>query len=383
MDLTAQQWSAINSQLYAMQSKLLNRLQENEHFYIQRLHLLEVARQVNTRIAEVEFELSRAFTYWDTIFDITTQRYVLGKLLAGCEVIAQDALRIDHPAVKLLVPCVVFGDRGAGASFLREGIRTPYNAKIPMALIQIPYGRLVAKYDLFSLCHEVGHDLTYRLSLDKQMIPILKMALKNAGAETIISDLFCTGITEILPDLCGLLKCGLAQASSLRDILSVPKDLAFIISTRDPHPSPYIRVLLGFENCRQMWGKGVCDEMEKDWIEMYPLDNVPSNTLKILKSMRKYLPVVSKTLLGSRLSVLKGKKIPDLFDVSVISPAVIERAVRSIRSGTLNLKGLPPCAQLAVFRTIRDQAKLSEDMLDKIMRKWLIKLGQTRTTRNI
>lgn len=64
--------------------------------------------------------------------------------------------------------------------------------------------------------------------------------------------------------------------------------------------------------------------------------------------------------------------------MSKLAPENIERIVRTSESGTLNLKGLRPCAQLAVFRLIRNKKKYSEEVIDKVMTDWLIRLGQAR-----
>ncbi|HET7642443.1 MAG TPA: hypothetical protein VFK40_02955 [Nitrososphaeraceae archaeon] len=377
-DITARQWSAINRQLYRIESRLLSSLEEKETQYIHKLHIPKNMRVMNAHLAVVEFEAIKAFNFFDTMFDIISQRCIIGKLLAGCEVIAKDAIRIEHPALKILEPPIVFCDRGYGASILREGIQLPYNIKNPVPLIQIPYSRLKTKYDLISIIHEAGHEITNRLKLDRNMAPVIKKNLKSAGAEPIIAELFSLGLSEIIPDLCALLKTGYAHPSSIRDILSVTPEHVFTISMTDPHPTPFIRVLLSFENCRQIWGNGIWNEMEREWIDNYPLNNISYSIERILLNARKYLPLVTKILLETKLDFINGRTIPDLFNLSNISPNIIEGALKSVQSGTLDLKGLKPCAQLAVFRIIRDEGKLSEDILNKLMINWLIRLGGMR-----
>jgi hypothetical protein len=74
--------------------------------------------------------------------------------------------------------------------------------------------------------------------------------------------------------------------------------------------------------------------------------------------------------------------ILDLFDLSAVSPATVGQVVATARSGVLDLRGLNPCAQLAVFSELRARQTMSEERLDRIMTEWLSRLGTTRTSLN-
>ena len=91
----------------------------------------------------------------------------------------------------------------------------------------------------------------------------------------------------------------------------------------------------------------------------------------------KYIPVVARTLFKTRFNVLDGKRLTDLFDMSILAPENLERIAKTSEAGRVNLKGLRPSVQLAVFRLIRDKKRLNEETIDKVMTEWLIKLGQT------
>ena len=64
--------------------------------------------------------------------------------------------------------------------------------------------------------------------------------------------------------------------------------------------------------------------------------------------------------------------------MSSLAPENLERIVGTSDTGTLNLKGLRPCVQLAVFRLLRHKKKYSEALIDRVMTDWLITLGQAR-----
>jgi hypothetical protein len=339
-----------------------------------------VAARLNAVLGELELDLTKAFTFFDTYADVLTQRAspVLGGLLAGCDVLAWDALKKDHPALDQVEPPLVHCDRGFGASILREGVRLPGSAPNPMPLIQIPYTKLKEKYNLTSVHHEVGHQALRRTGLQSAIPKVLRAALERAGASPIIARLYALWSSEIGPDFWAFCCTGLAQSAAVREILSLPLAHTMRVSESDPHPPPYLRVLLSFEWTRQVWGRGEWDHWEQDWETCYPMKEASAGTRKILEEAKIYLPLVSSTLLNAKFRVLDGRTIPDLFDLSAVAPWKLKAVAATAKSGCLNLTGLSPSVQLAVFRILRENSQLSEDALNHVMSKWLRKLGQQR-----
>ena len=380
LDISERQWSVLESNLSAAQNRLLNRLKNESKEYLKNIHEPESARGLNSLLGEIELELSKSLTFFDTFMDMLTQRSVpqLGRFLAGCDVIAWDAIRKDHPALDIIEPPLVFCDRGFGASILREGVPLPDGTPNPMPTIQIPYSKLKETYNLTSIIHEAGHEAMVRLGLVSSIPKALKLALELAGAPDTIRDLYATWSLEIGPDFWTFCNSGIAQSASIKEILSLPPNHVFKVSTGDPHPPPYSRVLVSFEWCRQLWGHGQWDDWEREWLLFYPLDNIENEHQKLLKSVRKYIPVVCKTLFNTKFRALGGKTIPSLFNLDSLAPWRIERIVRSAKNGVLDLSGLTPCVQLCVFRMLRDNSIFNENTIEKMMLLWLEMLGKRR-----
>lgn len=383
-DITERQWSFLESQLSAAQTRLLLKLKRGARKYLPYVNDPEAARNLNALLGEIELEMSRAFTFFDTYMDVLTQRHTpeIGPMLAGCDVLAWDAINKDHPSLAIVEPPLVHCDRGFGASVLREGVLLPDKTPNPMPLIQIPYSRLKEKQNLTSVLHEAGHEAMVRLGMLSTIPRAFRHSLTKAKAPDPIKDLFALWNSEIGPDFWTFCASGIAQAGTIKEIIALRQDHVFRISWTDPHPSPYIRVLLSFELCRQVWGKGDWDTWERNWIELYPLSQAQTGERKLLKKAVTYLPVISKTLLNTKYRVLNGRAMPDLFDLSSLAPSELYRIAKTAESGTLKLKGLSPCAQLAVFRLIRERGKLKEEEFDKIMTKWLLKLGENKRNLN-
>lgn len=375
-DISRRQWSVLEPRINAIEARLLERLKRAAAAHLHRAQSPPHARKLNAVLGEIELETSSAFVFFDTYVDVLTQRHTpeLGPLLAGCDVLAWDAMKRDHPALALVEPPLVYCDRGFGAAIIREQIPFPDRSPNPMPLIQIPYSRLREKVLLTSILHEAGHQALALLGLVQVLPRALRAALARGGAPENVRDLYALWSSEIGPDFWTFCLAGPAAATGLRDLLALPPAHVLRISWTDPHPPPYIRVLLAFELCRQQWGRGPWDELEREWKVLYPLARLAPSTRAILEAAARQVPVVGRALLATRFRSLGGRTLTSLFDLGVLEPARLRMRARTGRPGV----GLPPGAQLAAFRAMRDDHVLDEDALDRQMTRWLVDLGRAR-----
>jgi hypothetical protein len=383
-DITARQWAVLESQLSVVVQRLLSRLKRHAAEYFAERHDPGAAGRLNARLGRLELDLSRSFTFFDTYSDVLTQRATptLGSLLAGCDVLAWDALKKDHPSLDVVEPPVVHCDRGFGARIIRESVRFPGATPNPMPLIQIPYSRLKEKYNLTSIHHEAGHQALKRTGLQESIPKAFGAALARAGAPESLRQLFSLWSSEIGPDFWAFCSTGLAQPAATREILALPPADVLHVSGVDPHPPPYLRVLLSMEWARQLWGRGPWDRWEREWERCYPLGEARGPSRQVLEEGKTWLPVVARTLLNTRFRVLDGRTIPDLFDLGAVAPTRLKAAAATAGRGRLELAGLSPSAQLAVFRVVREESGISEEALDRVMSTWLRTLGERRQMMN-
>lgn len=377
-DISRRQWTVIQSQLTVVQADLTARMKSGGRTYLPHAHEPRAARDLNALLGQVELDLARAYTFFDTYMDILTQRHppLLGRLLAGCDALAWDAINRDHPALAIVERPLVYCDRGFGASTVREGVRWPDGSPNPMPIVQIPYSRLKEKCNLVSIWHELGHTAMERLGLVRTLPIALRAALKRAGASRTLQDYFGLWCSEIGPDFWGFCGSGIAAAGSIKEILALPPEQAFRVTWTDSHPPPYLRALLVFDWYRRLWGSDPVDEWQELWRVCYPLSAAPPEAHHLLREATASIPVITQTLLHTRFRVLNGGRIPDLFDLAALSPARLREVARQAGSGTMDFRGLPPGAQLAVFRLVKEDTKVSEEMLDRLMTSWLLRLGR-------
>jgi hypothetical protein len=378
-DVADRQWAVIEPQLAASSVRLSARLRHASDALLPRAGEPKPARELNAALGQIELDMARAFTFFDTYMDVLTQRHApeLGAVLAGCDVLALEAMRRDHPALAIIEPPLVYCERGIGAAIARESVPFPDGSANPMPLIQIPYARLSEKYNLTSLVHEAGHQALDRLQLAETLAKLVRTALQQAGASKTVSQLYSLWMFEIGPDFWAFGLTGVAEAAAVCELFAMPPSQALRISPGDPHPPPYLRALLCFDWCRRAWGQGIWDAWERDWVDAYPLDAVPTETRRLLTEARRLVPVVGKSLFEARFRVLGGRTLLHLLDLAAVSPSRLAR-VAAAPNKKVDLKGLTPCAQLAAFRMVREWRGVPEDHLDRLMRDWLIKLGKER-----
>ena len=382
-EITERQWAVIEPQLVGSSVRLSARVQRASETLLAKAADKRPARELGHALGQIELDMARAFTFFDTYMDVLTQRHApeLGAVLAGCDVLALEAMRRDHPALAIIEPPLVYCERGIGAAIARESVPFPDGSSNPMPLIQIPYARLSEKCNLTSLLHEAGHQALHRLQLVETLAKLVRIALEEAGASKTVSQLYSLWMSEVGPDFWAFGLTGVAEAAAVCELFAMPSSHALRISPGDPHPPPYLRALLCFDWCRRAWGQGVWDQWEREWIDAYPLDAAPPEMRRLMTEARRCIPVVRQVLFESKLHVLSGRRLLDLLDLAAVSPAKLDRVVGTANK-TIDLKGLTPCAQLAAFRMVRERRQISEDRLDQLMTGWLMKLGRERRLLN-
>lgn len=379
-DITARQWSVLEMQLNAASALLTTRTKAATDSLLPRARDASARRKLNAALGQIELDLSRAYTFFDTYMDVLTQRRSgeLGPVLAGCDVLAYQAMRREHPTLTAIEAPLVFCDRGFGAAIVRESVAFPDGTPNPMPLIQIPYSRLREKCNLTSVLHEAGHQSLTRLQLVAALPLAFRAALTRAGAPKPVCDLYALWAFEIGPDFWGFCLSGVAQAAAMRELFAMPPSHALRLSVTDPHPPPYLRVLLAFDWCRRAFGRGRWDAWEQEWELLYPLTGPAGTTRTLLQNARRFVPVVGDALFNYRFRELENRALVDLFDLTAISPSEVRRVAMRASGGTLDLRGLTPCAQLAVFAELREMRAMTEERLDELMTAWLRHLGERR-----
>lgn len=335
------------------------------------------ARTLNANLGALEMTIANAYNFFDTYMDVLTQRLspVLGKLLKGCDALALDSMKRDHPALDGIERPLVYCDRGFGAAIIREGVPFFGMTTNPFPLIQIPYAKLKDKCNLTSVLHEVGHQAFVRLGLQQEFPLRLKENMAKKNISPAIRNLFGLWCSEIGPDFWAFACSGTTQAAGIREILSLTPERVFAMHWGDPHPPPYLRVLIAFDWCSEFFGTGPWDDWRNAWKELYPLEIVDINAQEIYRQCLAAVPVLIKTLADQQWTCLQQRKLPALFQLNDVSPASMAAVAKLFQGNAMDFRNTRPCAQLGVFRQLQQEGRLTGEPLDEKMSAWLAALG--------
>ncbi len=209
-------------------------------------------------------------TKFDLFADAITQRSEsqTGVLLAGLDTLARDALRLPHSALAA-PPLLCYLDRGIGAAIRRARTRLPGGGENPVAIIRVPRERMVGLGIASSLVHEAGHQGAALLEL----VPRLRRAMEPlVGAAHDRSPWHCwhRWISEIVADLWSVSRLGVASTLGLMNVVSLPRVFVFRANLDDPHPTPWVRVLISAEIGRQLYPHAQWDRLLDLWMASYP-----------------------------------------------------------------------------------------------------------------
>jgi hypothetical protein len=119
--------------------------------------------------------------------------------------------------------------------------------------------------------------------------------------------------------------CGYAAVAALHDVVASDESLVLRYLPGDPHPIPYIRVMLNVEYCRRMFGAGPWDELADAWQRTHPLDRAVSGTREFLDASIGLLPRLAELSLLRRMQAFGGKSISELISVEPVRPQTLLR----------------------------------------------------------
>ena len=218
------------------------------HRYLQWLH--QPAGQAATpaeaqrRFTILRLKFNIVLIQFDMFADVITQRSEneTGVWLSGLDVVAADALAL--PAYYESPPVICYLDRDVGAAVRRARTRMPGGGQNPVAIVRIPRERMVGTGIASSLVHEVGHQAAGLLELVESLRPTLRALQRGDRTAMLAWQLWERWISEIVADFWSVARVGIAATLGLIGVVSLPRAFVFRLNVDDPHPIPWIRVML-------------------------------------------------------------------------------------------------------------------------------------------
>lgn len=322
------------------------------------------AAEQQRRFWSLRLAFQTALTQFDLFSEVVTQRseHDNGVLLSGLDVAAADALRL--PGGLLEGPPVVCSlHRGLGGAIRRARTRLPGGGDNPVALIRIPRERMIGFGVSSSLAHEVGHQGAALLGLVESLRAGLRRRTGHAW------DLWRTWVSEIVADLWAVAKVGISSTLGLIGLVSLPRGLVFRPPDDDPHPIPWVRVLLSCAIGDRFYPDPQWGRVAATWRAMYPLDGLGPELTATIAELRATMPDLVEVIVGHRPARLRGASLGDVLRNPDIQRTALLRHFWSWQADLDRMATAPPTLAFAVLGQARAAGLLSPERESEALRR--------------
>ncbi len=254
----------------------------------------------------------------------------IASILRALDLIAVRSMEsVLRPLGKESPPVLTYIDKGLGASILRAGVRLWDGGTFsPVAAIKITRHNL---YRPTSLIHETGHQVAHILGWTEEYAAALRHELAPHAPREVVEGWMETA-SEIVADIYAFVHCGYGAVAALHDVVAADHGTVLRHLVGDPHPIPFIRVLLNVEFCRRMFGAGPWDGLATAWRHAHPLSQATPATRAFLEHSLKLLPGLAELSLLRRMRAFGGRAIVDLVDPARVRPDALDQWSRQLGS---------------------------------------------------
>lgn len=291
------------------------------------------AAETESEIAGVRRELlvfRRRYLAVETTLDFygdainTRTNPTLATYLSACDWLARESMRVLLEPLGIRTPPVLtYLEKGEGAAILRAD-QPLWDGRTlsPVAAIRI------VRHNLFrptSLIHETGHQALHLVA----WVPELAAALQTGVPGAELGRLWAGWASEIAADAYAFVHTGYASLAALHDVLAAGADWVLSVRPVDPHPTGYLRVLLGHAMCRRFYGAGHWDGLAQAWTHVYRIEDSDAASAPLLQASVPRLPAIAEIVLERPYTAFRGKSLSELIDPARVRPDALDALARA------------------------------------------------------
>jgi hypothetical protein len=327
------------------------------------------APEQQRRFWMLRLSFQNALAQFDLFSEVITQRseHDNGVLLSGLDIAAAEALLV--PGRYFEGPPVICSlHRGLGGAIRRARTRLPGGGDNPVALIRIPRERMIGYGIASSLVHEVGHQGAALLqlveSLRAQLRPLrLRTGLRRAW------DLWDRWISEIVADFWSISRIGIGSTLGLVGLVSLPRGFVFRPSQDDPHPMPWVRVLLSCAIGDRLYPDPQWDRLAATWRAMYPITGIRPQLAELVAELRATMPELVTVVVEHRPVRLRGRSLGEVLRNPDLHRAALLRRFADWEAHPGRMDTAPPTLAFAVLGQARASGRLTPERESRLLRR--------------
>jgi hypothetical protein len=333
-----------------------------------RSHVVAFRRRYTRTATLVEF-------YGDAV-NTRTNPDVAALLRACDEMAVRSMAQVLDPLGKTTPPVLTYLDiKELGAAILKADLRLWDGGTLSaVAAVKIAFHNL---FRPTALIHEAGHQFAHITGWNNELAEALERGLSGASSD--VAGVWGSWASEIAADTFAFAHTGYAAVVGLCDVLSGDEAAVFQPRPGDPHPTPYVRVLLGTEMCTRFFGAGPWDDLASAWTRSYPLENAARyGTEDLLRRSLPLLPNIVELCLRTPMRSFGSRPLVSLVDPGRVKPEAL--AQLELRAGqALNISQhwiWSECLRLLALSGWR-AATMPERASEVLKRQedWMLRLG--------
>jgi hypothetical protein len=250
--------------------------------------------------------------------------------------------------------------RGSEPTDLRDLLGGTVRTPIPV--IGLPWDHGANLWEFLSLPHEAGHDLEADLKLRAPLLKSLENALRRGGVPDARIAVWKAWQAETFADLVGLQLVGPAFLEALMHLLLLPPAEVTSYKAADPHPTHFVRILMGVAYLRGL----IQGDRPEEGHQRQELSNYAGRIEKVWKQLygdppqlgdfAADFPLVFRGLMDTELPVLKGSTVRALIPYTATDHIRIGAAAAYLGTGQNHPARLRPRHCIAAARLAATRA---------------------------
>ena len=333
--------------------------------------------QAQRRFIFIRLRFNAVLSQFDLFSDVITQRseHETGVWLSGLDVVAADALQLADRFYSI-PPMICYLDRGAGAAIRRVRTRLPGGGENPVSIIRVPRERMIGSAIASSLVHEVGHQGAALLDLIASLRPELQRLQHGNRGDAMAWRLYERWISEILADFWSVAKVGIGSTLGLMNVVSLPRVFVLRLNMEDPHPVPWVRVLISCAIGRALYPHPQWRRLAQLWETFYPLDHLVVEQRRLFELLRATIPDFVALLINHRPDSLHGHSLAEAMDIRQRQPAQLAAHWDAWRNTPGALQRAAPTLAFAVIGQAKADRKITPEkessLLSQLLTHWAL-----------
>ena len=333
------------------------------------------AAMAQRRYTLLRLRFNAILSKFDIFADAVTQRseHDTGIWLAGLDVLAKDAMTLSGYFTP--PPVICYLDRGAGAAIRRARTRLPGGGQNPVAIIRIPRERMIGSGIASSLVHEVGHQAAACLDLVDSLRNVLKQ--KIAVEPNSHWQYWNRWISEIIADFWSVARIGIGSTLGLMGVVSLPKAFVFRVNMDDPHPIPWIRVMLSCEMGKILYPHRQWQQLSDIWEAYYPLSGLEYGKKALFRELVSGMTQFVRLLANHKLIRLKGATLRTVLYSESYRPGRLMGSFENWQRSPVDMYKVPPAMAFAVLGQAKWQGRISArqeaELICKLFKNWALR----------